>query len=213
MKQFKLTALFAVVLVGIAGCNKREIIPAPTVEIELESSFIGKIGGSTIEFTQNVGGYSGSSAPDLIIDAGAIDKAVYNATMSSNNDSRSITVGHGSLFFDSNASSVPGKAEFNAFFSNSTNLQPDFSLNGTAGFRVKFRDASGRVWASNENGSYPLENVVYTNVRQESDNTGDYSSFRVDFATYVYRNWSDGTNTYVDSLLITDAVYKGWYKR
>jgi len=213
MKIFNLIFLCATVFIGFVACNKREIIPAPVVKIELESSFVGKIGGSTVEFTQNVGGYAGSSAPDLIIDAGSIDKAVYNATMSSSGDSRSITVGHGSLFFDSNASSVPAKTEFNAFFTNAANIQPDFSNGGTSGFRVKFRDSAGRLWNSNEANAYPLENVIYTNIRQESDNTGDYSSFRADFACYVYRTWTDGVGTYTDSLLITDAVYKGWYKR
>lgn len=213
MKFSTLTLSMAALLIATVACNKREIIPAPEVKIELENSFIGKINGSTVEFTQNVGGYAGSSEADFVINAGGDDRAVYYSTMSSSTDTRSISVGHGSIIFDANASSVPSLDVFNSFYTNAANIQPDFSNGGTAGFRVKFKDAAGREWSSNENHSYPLENAVYTNIRQESDNTGDYSSFRMDFAGYVYRSWTDGVDTYTDSLLITDAIFKGWYKR
>lgn len=213
MKFSTLTLSMATLLIATVACNKREIIPAPEVKIELENSFIGKIDGSTVEFTQNVGGYVGSSDADFVINAGGDDRAVYYSTMSSSTDSRAISVGHGSIIFNANASSVPGLDVFNSFYTNAANIQPDFSNGGTAGFRVVFTDAAGRVWSTNEDHVHPLENAVYTNIRQESDNTGDYSSFRVDFTCYAYRYWTDGTETFSDSIEITDAIFKGWYKR
>ena len=85
------------------------------------------------------------------------------------------------------------------------------NINGKNGFTVTYVDGNNRTWQSNEDHLFPGESVEYTNVSQESDNTGDYTKFTVTFNTYVYSfNVVTGM---VDQLPITDAVYKGWYKR
>lgn len=209
MKYFKLTASFLLVAVVFFSCNKHEVIPAPVPKADLETHFFGTIGGSDVELTENVNGYSGNSAADFIISAGGIDSAVYYSQFSSNVSSLSIKVGHGSVEFDNGSSSSPTLSAFNNFYNN--NLTPLFSTNGKNGFTVTYVDGNGRTWQSNEDHLLPTESVEYTNVSQESDNTGDYTKFTVTFNCYVYSfNVVTGI---VDQLPITDAVYKGWYKR
>lgn len=209
MKYFKITASIAAISMVLLACNKHEIIPAPIAKADLETHFIGTIGNSEIELTENVNGYTGSSSADFNISAGGADSAVYYSTFSSNTSSLSITVGHGSIEYDSGTSSTPTLSVFNNFFNN--NLTPIFSVNGVNGFTVTYVDSQNKTWQSNQDHLLPGESVAYTNVSQESDNTGDYSKFTVTFNTYVYRfNLVTGLT---DQLLITDAVFKGWYKR
>lgn len=209
MKYFKFTATIAALFLLVISCNKHEIIPAPIQKAELVTHFVGTIGNSEIELTENVNGYAGSSDADFNISAGGIDSAVYYSTFSSSTASIAVTVGHGSVEFDNTASSTPTLSAFNNFFN--TNLTPTFSLAGKNGFTVTYQDAQGKVWQSNEDHLLPGESVEYTNVSQESDNTGDYHKFTVTFNVYVYK-YNNATLMF-DSLLITDAVYKGWYKR
>lgn len=203
-----LIALGSVLLVSIA-CNKREIIPAPVKKVALESHFSGKINGTDVEFTEDVLGYAGSSTNDLQVNALALDSAVYYSTISSPSQSLSITVGHGSIQYDANSSSIPTLSLFNNFYT--TNLTPVFSNNAKNGFIVQFRDGQGRTWKSNEAHILPTESVLYSNVSQESDANGDYSRFKVAFNTYVY--YFDNILLQMDSLAITNATYTGWYKR
>jgi len=216
MKHIKTTLAVGAVMCAVFACNKREIIPAPTPQVDLETHFIGKIDGTDIELTQNVNGYIGSSNADFTISASDIDKAVYYSTMSSPTHSRSITVGHGSILFDNGSSSVPTLSLFNNFWN--TYKEPLFSEDGLNGFVVRYKDANGVVWKSNEAHTYPLENVLYSNIVQESDASGDYSKFKVTFATNLYHTFMNidefNDTTYdTQSILLTDGVYKGWYKR
>lgn len=209
MKKSNIIIAFSSVLLVSIACNKREIIPAPEKKVELDTHFSGKINGTDVEFTTDVLGYTGSSTNDLQINALALDSAVYYSTMSSTQQSAAITVGHGSVQFDANASPVPTLSLFNNFYN--TYLQPLFSSNGKNGFTVQFRDGQGRLWKSNQAHTLPSESVLYSNVRQESDANGDYSRFKVAFNTYVY--YYDAITMNTDSLAITNAVYTGWYKR
>lgn len=216
MKYITITVAIAALVLTTFSCNKREIIPAPEKVVELENHFFGRIANTDVELTQNVGGYIGSSSADFIIEAAGIDKAVYYSTMSSDVSARSITVGHGSIEYDSGSSPNPTLSLFNGFYA--VFLEPDFSANGVDGFVVKYRDGNNREWVSNGLHSHPLEDVIYSNILQESDAEGDYSKFTVSFETYVYHTFEFqdefGVITYeLDSMLITDAVYKGWYKR
>ena len=216
MNYIKMTLALGAIICTTYACNKREIIPAPTPKVDLENHFFGKFDGTDVEFTQNVNGYAGSSNADFTISASDIDKAVYYSTMSSESSSRSITIGHGSIEFDNGTSDVPTLSLFNNFWN--TYKEPLFSEDGINGFVVRYRDANGIVWKSNEDHDYPLEDVIYTNIVQESDDTGDYSNFQVNFATNLYHTFMNidqfGDTTYdTQSILLTDAVYKGWYKR
>src|SRR5690606_28296789 len=123
MKYATFTIALAALGLTIFSCNKREIIPAPEPEVDLECHFYGKFNNTDLELTQHVNGYDGSSAADFIISASGIDSAVYYSSMSSSESPQSITVGHGSIEFDASSSSKPTLALFNNFFL--THLEPD----------------------------------------------------------------------------------------
>ena len=75
--------------------------------------------------------------------------------------------------------------------------------------------------------SFEVQDVefVYESIVQESDNSGDYSKFTCNFEAEVFHTYSviditvipqTSPPTMVDSVasfLITDAVYKGYFKR
>lgn len=215
MKFFYKTLAILTLSTVIFSCNKREIIPAPTREVELKNHFIGVIDGGTVEFTENVNGFSGSSGVDLIINAAGMDSAVYHSNFSSTQTPQKISVGHGSLVFDWGSSERPLLSAFENYFLASPNQTPTFSNGGLAGFTVTYTDASGREWKSNEDHEYPNESVEYTLMAIESDASGDYAKFKVSFSTYVYSTYFDNAlQIYItDSLLITNGTYTGWYKR
>lgn len=209
MKKTTFIAAIGISSIALFSCNKHEVIPPPKPQVDLESHFFGEINGTDIELTQNVNGYSSESQVDLIISATDIDRAVYYSEMSSNQSLFSVKVGHGSILFDASTSSTPTLALFNNFYSN--NLQPDFSVAGQNGFVVSIRDNSGKTWESNEDHIYLTEDVNFSNIRQESDESGDYNKFICTFDTYVYN--TDPITLLKDSMLITNATYEGWFKR
>lgn len=209
---FFIPALLAIGL-STYSCNKREIIPAPEPKVDLEVHFYGKIDGTDIELTQNVNGYTGSSDADFIITASSIDSAIYYSTMASNQSLLSITVGHGSIPYDANTSSRPSLAQFESFYT--SHLQPDVTFDGRDGFVIIYKDALGKTWKSNDLGAFPAEDVLYTVVEKESDESGDYIKFKVNFETMIYHTYYDEILEVdvTEEMLITDAVYTGWYKR
>lgn len=205
----KTLAILSIGLI-IFSCNKREIIPPPEPKVELKNHFIGKINGSDIELTQNVNGYSGTSGVDLIINASTLDSAVYHSTFKSTQTTQSISVGHGSLVFDWGASDRPTLATFESFYMNGLNLNPIFFAGGLNGFTVTYIDGAGREFKSST-----LGNANYITMAIESDTSGDYAKFKVGFDTEVSHTYYDPV-TLTDvtiTVMITDAVYTGWYKR
>jgi len=215
MKFFYKTLAILALATVVFSCNKREIIPAPTREVELKNHFIGIIDGGTVEFTENVNGFTGSSGVDLIINATGMDSAVYHSIFSSSQTAQKISVGHGCLVFDWGSSERPLLSAFENYFLASPNQTPTFSAGGLSGFTVTYTDASGREWKSNGDHEYVNESVEYELMAIESDASGDYAKFKVTFNTYVYSTYFDNVSqTYItDRLLITNATYTGWYKR
>lgn len=215
MKYLAKTMMAIAFGAAIVSCNKREIIPAPEPRVELKNHFIGKIGATVIELTQNVNGYDGTSGVDLIINATTLDSAIYHSTFSSSQSLRAISVGHGSLVFDAASSEHPSKAQFESFYKSGLNQSPAFSTSGLHGFTVTYTDGAGKQWRSNATHAYGQESAEYVKMDVESDKTGDYAKFKVKFNTYVYNTYFDeqAQTNKTDSLLMTDAVYTGWYKR
>jgi hypothetical protein len=78
------------------------------------------------------------------------------------------------------------------------------------GFEVTYTDNTSRVWLSKENNPVP-QSVTFTNIKQQSDGSGDYSFFDCNFSCYVY-SLNPQTNL-VDSLPIQNGKYHGWFKR
>lgn len=192
------------------SCNKREIIPAPEKKVELKNHFYGKINGSDLELTQNVNGYIGSSGVDLIINSSTLDSAIYHSVFSSPNTSQAVSVGHGSIVFDANASDRPSIGTFESFYQSGLNLAPMFFPAGLKGFAFTFTDGSAREWKSKDFGT-----ANYSKMAIESDASGDYAKFKVNFETKVYHTHLNIVTQLLetDSMTVTDAIYTGWYKR
>ncbi len=200
-----------------SACIKHEVIPAPTPLVDLEAHFFGVINGTDKEYTDNVIGYANlSTKVKLIQPPGGVSTAVYYAEMSSSQVIPKIKIGIGSVNFDSGVASNPTLTLFNNFFpANDNPLYSDF---GAAGFEVSWTDAGGREWLSTESSMHPTASVQFTGITQESDETGDYSKFICNFECLVYSLNPDSLAltppvAWIDSLLIQDAIYNGWFKR
>jgi hypothetical protein len=89
-------------------------------------------------------------------------------------------------------------------------LTPNFSDNALAGFEVRYTDANGTEWYTRE-ASTNFQEVEFSEIKQESDVTGNYSKFNVVFDCYVYRQ--DPVTLDWDSLRIQSTEMRGWFKR
>ncbi len=212
----KVIALFVFGSLFLAGCPKHEIIPAPTPKVELESHFIGIVNGTQIELTQNVDGYYlDATKVKYILPSPTPSKAIYYADMKSSQTLVSIRVGLGSATFDGSASGGdPSLSVFNTFFT--SNTTPAYAAMADAGFEVVYRDGSGAVWTSDP--AQTPQDVIFTNIVQESDGSGDYSKFTCTFNCNVYREIPDTStpnpnDSITLSLPIQNAVLKAWFKR
>ena len=209
-----------IALVGLgfilASCIKHEVIPAPTPTADLNAHFSGTINNTYIEYTENVLGYENVSYKiKTILPPGGNSTAVYYAEMRSPSQSQSIAIGLGSVNFDSGVANDPPLAIFEPFFI--ANDSPDYSTDGSAGFEVVYQNGS-RQWKSYDLSSYPGVSADFTGIELESDATGDYSKFLCTFDCYVYSLHPDSLAlvppvVQLDSFLIEDAIYTGWFKR
>lgn len=218
MKNYKKTVALVVLAFTFHSCIKHEVIPAPIQKADLSCHFLGTINGSTIELTQNVNGYGlTNTQAKIILPSPTPSSAAYFAEMNSTQSHIAVKIGLGSVNWDAANTTQPSLTIFNTFFNNA--LTPAYSASASAGFEFTYRDGVGQIWKSDENSLMP-QNVVFTNVSQESDSEGDYSKFTCSFNCFVYRTYIDtiivSTNDTIyatDSLYVTNAVYKGWFKR
>lgn len=204
-------------VLSLASCIKHEVIPAPVPMVDLYAHFIGDFttdaGTATIELTENVLGYTNKSEKaKVILPPPSFSSAVYYSEMSSTQAATMIKVGMGSVFWDAASEADPSLTAFNNFFIN--NDLPSYANNASNGFEVTYRDGYGAVWKSDQN-SVHVQDVVFSDIVQESDSTGDYSLFKCEFNCWVYRTYYDvGLGMDVtDSVRITDAIYSGWFRR
>jgi hypothetical protein len=203
----KVAYLFLFGSVFLAGCPKHEIIPAPTPKVELNAHFIGVVNGSNTELTQGVGGFMlEATKAKIILPSPNLSSAVYNANFKTDQGLISMNISLGSIFWDASLASDPSLTQFNDFFDLTSTLEPDYKTAAAQGFEVVYRDGFGNIWKSNENDPGA---VVFSDILQESDATGDYTKFKCSFDCILYR--TVGQNTY--TLAIEDAEYTGWFKR
>lgn len=216
----KLLAGALVIILGAASCIKHEIIPPPRPKVELSCHFQGNINGD-IELTQNVNGYFLDASKTYII-VGSDGRATYYANMLSADNLLAIQITLGSVLWNAQASQDPSLTTFNSFVDN--NASPNlvsYSANAIQGFEVTYKDPSGIVWKSKEND--PPQDVEFSNISHESDDTGDYSKFICEFSCNVYHQFLNGQiNPFTGvaftadtelSISIQDGVFKGWFKR
>ena len=101
-----------------------------------------------------------------------------------------------------------------------------FSNGALAGFEVTYQDAYGDLWTSDEvNSTVKDVEFVTASINQESDASGDYTTFTCNFEAEVFHTYSVVDITVVPqtnpptmtdsvaSIIISDAVYKGFFKR
>ena len=103
-------------------------------------------------------------------------------------------------------------SSFNTFFTGVANAFPSYNDNCSSGFKVIYTDELGSVYTSRADSS-TYKDVKFSNIRQDSDATGDYSKFTSTFNCYVY--YESGTLPLQgkDSLKIQMGRLKGYFKR
>lgn len=201
----------------LTSCIEHEVIPPPTPTADLYAHFSGTVNNTTTEFTTNVLGYENTSYKVKVIQPpGGNSTAVYYSEMQSPSQTQSVAIGLGSINFDSGVASDPPLALFEPFFP--ANDSPVYSNDGASGFEVVYTDATNREWKSNELSNYAGATSDFTGIQVESDNTGDYSKFICTFDCYMYSLNQDSLAltppvAHIDSFLIEDAVYTGWFQR
>ena len=215
----KRSNLLFVAIIGLTmgSCIDHEIIPAPEQMVDLKASFEGNIGGQFTQYTQYVSGYEGVS--DIAIQsAGGTSNAQYTFGLISTQNSAMVRIGLGSISWSSVLGTYrPELTPFNDFFL--ANTSPAYSNAALNGFEVVYRTQNDSIFVSRENSTY-AQTVAFvpTSIVQGSDSSGDFSKFICNFSCYVYNDWTDMTGgapgvAMTDSILITNAVYEGWFKR
>ncbi len=210
-----------VLIIGISSfvfssCIEHEVIPPPEPKVDLYAHFYGVINGAPVELTENVLGYfNDCTTAKYILPPPDFSSAVYYSEMKSAQVATAVKIGMGSVNWDATIANEPTLNSFNGFFA--TNLFPNFSNDAIQGFEFTYRDGTGREWKSSET-SVNFQDVEFTGVVQESDNTGDYSKFVCNFDCYVYSLHPDSLALnppviQLDSIKIEDAVYEGWFQR
>lgn len=214
MKTSYILVSFAIVCGTLfSGCVKPEVIPAPEPLVDLKVHFEGIINGTDVEYTDDVDGFNGeTSDAKLILTSPSPSSVSYFCNMTSNLIDRSLKVGMGSIYWDAGALEKPSVEDFNAFF---TDLKDQTGIPFTAGaidgFEVSYTDNFGNTWVSDPT-STNAQSALFTEIKNESDNTGDFSKFTVEFSCYLYRTVN--TNPIErDSISISDGVFQGWFKR
>ncbi|MCE3296888.1 MAG: hypothetical protein K0R65_2602 [Crocinitomicaceae bacterium] len=197
----------------LSSCIKHEVIPAPEPLVDLEVHFEGNINGTDVEYTNDVDGFNGeTSDAQLILTSPSPSSVSYFCNMTSNLIDRSLKVGIGSIYWDAGALEKPSVEEFNAFFEDREEMTGiPYTSGAVDGFEVSYTDNFGNVWVSDPTSTNP-QTVLFKEITTESDNTGDYAKFKVEFSCYLYRT----INTLPlerDSISITDGVFDGWFKR
>ena len=211
MKTKKLIVFTCLLGIGYS-CVKHEVVPPPSNLVQLNTAFTGTINGTDVELTDDVEGFNGEDSQDQIILAPpALSSAKYYCDMTSNLISTSVKVGIGSNTWDGSALTKPSINQFNDFTEALKNASVAYSDNAVDGFVVNYTDAFGNLWISNEN-SVNTQSVDFTKITTQSDDTGDYALFEVDFSCHVYPTVSLDPLE-IDSLRIDNASLSGWFKR
>lgn len=205
--------LLGVCAVIVSSCIDHEVIPPPQPTVDLYANFYGIVNGAEVELTEHVLGYANTSTKSKLIVPQGFSSAVYYSTMSSQQVPTYVKIGMGSVLWDATLAQDPPLNTFNGFHqSYITPTNPDYSEFGTNGFEVTYQNGFGVVYKSRDpiDALYPQE-VEFTGIEQESDESGDYSQFTCTFDCWVYSTGAPVPGG--DSIHIQDAVYRGWFKR
>lgn len=207
MRLFKgIFILFGVLI--FSSCIKHEIIPAPEPKVDLPATFSALKDGTPFELIKDVDGYfCEAEQAKEIPPPPELSNIIYISSIRSNQKNDYIKISLGKLLFNAdNSNSSPSLSEFKDFFKN--NKTPEFKNGGNYGVDITYRDGYGNIWYSNEN-SADFQNFVITDLKQESDEKGDYMKFTARFNVTLVDDLDNPQNT----LELTDAIYQGYFKR
>jgi hypothetical protein len=211
MKIFSLSLSLLIVLFSVSSCIDHEVVPPPINTVNLDGSFTGYLNGTQVEFTQNVNSYLGNTSSESFVQPSPLpSRRVYMFEMASPSNPVSIRIKLGALNWDLAANTEPSLTMFNDFNTNASVTAPSYSNGAIAGFEVAYIDNTSRIWLSKQNNPVP-QAVAFTNIKQQSDGTGDYSFFECNFSCYVYS--LNPQTSLIDSLPIQNGKYRGWFKR
>jgi hypothetical protein len=211
MKVFSISIILLSLVLGLGSCIEHEVVPPPTNTVNLDCNFSGYISGTQVEFTQNVNSYLGNVSQETFVQPSPLpSRRVYMFEMISAQNPVSVRIKLGALNWDLAANSEPSLTMFNDFNMSASTTAPSYSNGAIAGFEVTYTDNTSRVWQSKENNPVP-QSVAFTNIKQQSDGSGDYSFFDCNFSCYVYS--TNAQTGLIDSLPIQNGKYHGWFKR
>ena len=211
MRVFVSALMIALVLMIVPSCIEHEVVPPPINTVNLDANFTGYVSGTQVEFTQNVEGYLGNTSTETFVQPSpAPSRRVYSFEMVSGSSPVSIKIKLGALNWDLAANTEPSLTMFNDFHMASSVTPPSYSNGAIAGFEVTYTDNTSRIWLSKSPNPVP-QTVTFSNIKQQSDGTGDYSFFDCNFSCYVY-SLNPQTNL-IDSLLVQNGKYHGWFKK
>ncbi|MFN5416180.1 MAG: hypothetical protein ACK5B9_03925 [Flavobacteriia bacterium] len=205
---------FAILLGSLfVACNKHEVVPPPADIVDLEVHFTGNVNGTYVEYTDDVDGFNGeTSEAQYVLTSPQLSTVSYYCNMTSNLINRSLKVGLGSIYWDAGAIEKPLVEDFNSFFTSKKDVTTiPYTTGAVDGFEVIYTDNFNNVWTSSETSVNP-QSVLFTAIENDSDNTGDYSKFTVEFSCYLYRTVTLNPLV-IDSIRIDNGVLDGWFKR
>lgn len=204
----------------IFSCIKHEIIPAPTPKVELESKFTGTIGGNPVEFNEGVNGYTCSVPNETnLLSPPAQSSEIFCSEIGSLTEIPSVKIRLGKISWTGASQTDLPLATFNSFFTQTSNILPQYKDDCANGINIVYTDGSGTIYTSREaNNSYTTGNILkqdakFTNISQESDDTGDYSKYVCTFNCYVYYSSGPSPAPGLDSLRIQNAQFTGWFRK
>jgi hypothetical protein len=213
-------AAFLLSALPFVGCNKAEVIPTPTNSADLKIHFEGIINGSDVEWTKNVLKYaavpSDSLRPYLDAMTGiSYLNLSYYCSMKSSSEVSSIAIGLGALQQDPTLGTRPNAITFKKFLDSlAVPGAASYSDTTKAGFEVRYVDAQGRLFRSDET----VPGLVnFSELVEKEDDNGAYMQFKCEFSCVVKHWGKTVTLPKIDSVYATaniqNATFIGYFKR
>lgn len=200
-------------VVVLVSCIKHEVIPAPEHTVDLTYSFSGVIDNDSVKLSaDNLDYICLPTQEKNLVSPPLLSSAIYYSNITSPLSSEGIKIGLGHISWDKSSGDDPSTSIFNTFFSSTQNTFPNYKDDCSSGFKVVYTDQNGVVYSSSET-SVNYQDVKFSNIRQDSDGTGDYSKFSCTFNCYVYYESGPTPAPGKDSLKIQMGRLKGYFKK
>lgn len=197
----------AFVLLGVSSlfsCIKHVVIPPPLPMVELNASFLADTNGTQISYIKGINGFDIKATNYReILSPPQQSNITYFCSMESINLIESFKVSIGRDFWSSANGAFPPVNQFRVFFESLTNVP--FSDNANAGVVLEWRDANNQFWKTQANSPFP-QTFQFVNVKQESDETGDYLKFTAVFSATFFS--PDGSQ----QRTLNNGLFVGYFK-